>query len=97
MVLQRTGTVRKRIGTVHKRCDYGVHLQLAGSVLCRFPVGVTFNYTCIPSVSDRTTVEPPSKGHFGEMAFVPCREVGPISEVGLFFIVSGLDAFLLSL
>ena len=43
------------------------------------------------------TVEPPSKGHFGEMAFVPCREVGPISEVGLFFIVSGLDAFLLSL
>ena len=43
------------------------------------------------------TVEPPSKGHFGEMAFVPCREVGPISEVGLFFIVSGLDVFLLSL
>ena len=41
-------------------------------------------------------MEPPSKGHFGEMAFVPCREVGPISEVGLFCIVSGLDAFLLS-
>ena len=23
------------------RYNYGVHLQLAGSVLCRFPVGIT--------------------------------------------------------
>ena len=35
-----------------------------------------------------TTVEPPRKGHFGEVAYVPCREVVPISEVCLFFIVS---------
>ena len=27
------------------------------------------------------TVEPPNKGHFGANSFVPCREVGPISEV----------------
>ena len=26
------------------------------------------------------TVEPPNKDHLGEMAFVPCREAGPISE-----------------
>ena len=31
------------------------------------------------------TVEPPRKGCFGEMAYVPCREVVPISEVCLFF------------
>ena len=31
------------------------------------------------------TVEPPKRGHFGEMAFVPCREVVPISEIPLFF------------
>ena len=30
-------------------------------------------------------MEPPRKGHFGEMAYVPCREVVPISEVCLFF------------
>ena len=30
-------------------------------------------------------VEPPRKGRFGEMAYVPCREVVPISEVCLFF------------
>ena len=27
------------------------------------------------------TVEPLNKGHFGANSFVPCREVGPISEV----------------
>ena len=27
-----------------------------------------------------STVEPPNKGHLGEMAFVPCREAVPISE-----------------
>ena len=30
-------------------------------------------------------MEPPRKGHFGEMAYVPCREVVPISEVCLIF------------
>ena len=30
-------------------------------------------------------MNPPSEGHFGETAFVPCREVVPISEVCLFF------------
>ena len=34
---------------------------------------------------ESNTVEPPSKDHFGEMAFVPCTEVGPISEVRLAF------------
>ena len=37
-----------------------------------------------------TTVEPPRKGHFGEMVYVPCREVVPISEVCLFFHCSTL-------
>ena len=32
-----------------------------------------------------STVEPPRKGRFGEMAYVPCREVVPISEVCLLF------------
>ena len=32
------------------------------------------------------TVEPPNKGHFGVSAFVPCREVVPISEVLLFLL-----------
>ena len=35
------------------------------------------------------TVEPPRKGHFGEMALVPCREVVPISEVYFVFIRNG--------
>ena len=30
-------------------------------------------------------MEAPRKGHFGEMAYVPCREVVPISEVCLLF------------
>ena len=30
-------------------------------------------------------MEPPRKGRFGEMAYVPCREVIPILEVCLFF------------
>ena len=32
------------------------------------------------SVEYLSTVEPPNKDHLGEMAFVPCRETGPISE-----------------
>ena len=35
---------------------------------------------------DIYTVEPPNKGHFGVSAFVPCREVVPISEVLLFLL-----------
>ena len=30
-------------------------------------------------------MEPPRRGRFGEMAYVPCREVGHISEVCIFF------------
>ena len=36
-------------------------------------------------IPEPTTVEPPRKGRFGEMAYVPCREVVPISEVCIFF------------
>ena len=42
------------------------------------------------SLSLSTTVEPLRKGRFGEMAYVPCREIVPILEVCLFFIVSTL-------
>ena len=43
-------------------------------------IQLTFGEIC-----NVTTVEPPGIGHFGEMAFVPCREVVPISKVCPFF------------
>ena len=46
------------------------------------------------------TVEPPNKDHLGEMAFVPCREAGPISEASVispyFTILHLLQSFCLS-
>ena len=41
------------------------------------------------------TVEPPNKGHLGEMAFVPCREAVPISEACLFPLVSPFYTYIM--
>ena len=50
------------------------------------PVPFRLHVHACAGASIATTMEPPRKGHLGEMAFVPCREVVPISEVCLFFI-----------